>query len=290
MKRFSEENIKETVFTLLNGGDYRTNVINSINTEFLDFTVSFFKKVVDAKMEDTTINLDWYKQNFLNKASLKPSEIAIHAGMNSKTINNIYGSASREVIIQIANQNFDYLSQLISILEEDQEKDWDILIKLTHKRITVELSLTESLLVVNVLATKKIAIRGGAWSSIGKNVEKPLMIELCCRCGVLEDYIDSTNFVKDKTKKIDREVDFKLKNKKKNKEYKIEVKLMGKGNPESADVLFARDSKIIIADTLSDQNKNQIQNEGRFYLELKNNQSIIEDFKAILKELDIPFQ
>jgi hypothetical protein len=34
------------------------------------------------------------------------------------------------------------------------------------------------------------------------------------------------------------------------KEYLCEVKLTGKGNPESADVIIARDSNIFVADTL----------------------------------------
>ena len=37
---------------------------------------------------------------------------------------------------------------------------------------------------------------------------------------------------------------------------------MGKGNPESADVVIARDSNIFIADTLSKQNKAQLNSLG----------------------------
>ncbi len=37
-------------------------------------------------------------------------------------------------------------------------------------------------------------------------------------------------------------MDFKLYNVDKTKEYRVEVKLMGKGNPEFADAVIARDS------------------------------------------------
>jgi CfrBI restriction endonuclease len=43
-----------------------------------------------------------------------------------------------------------------------------------------------------------------------------------------------------------------------NNQYKCEVKLMGKGNPESADAVIARDSRVFVADKLSDMNKRQL--------------------------------
>lgn len=148
----------------------------------------------------------------------------------------------------------------------------------------------ESLLVINAMATKKIALRGGAWSSIGKRVEKPLMLELCHLSGVNKDAINADIFKKNGEMDFDREVDFKLYSADKRREYRVEVKLMGKGNPESADAVIARDTDIFVADTLSEQNKNQLKSLGVEFLELKNNQSSINDFKKILKKLNIPYE
>lgn len=64
---------------------------------------------------------------------------------------------------------------------------------------------------------------------------------------------------------------------------------MGKGNPESADAVIARDTNIFIADTLSLQNKNQLKSLNIEFLELKNNQNSIADFKKILQRLEIPY-
>ena len=152
----------------------------------------------------------------------------------------------------------------------------------------VSLSFTESLLVMNALATKKIAIRGGAWSSIGKKVEKPLVTKLCKLCKVPKEYIDASVLKKDGTLDFDREVDYKIYSRNK-KPYRVEVKLMGKGNPESADATVARDTDLLIADTLSRQTKNQLASRNVEFLELKNNRKIIPEFKAILKRLDVPF-
>ena len=144
------------------------------------------------------------------------------------------------------------------------------------------------MLVINALATKKLQLGGGAWSSIGKKVEKPLLDSLCEKLRVPKKNIDNSTFKQDKSKKYDREVDYKLISND-NKIYRIEVKLMGKGNPESADATIARDSDIFVADTLSQQNCNQLSDRGVEYLVLKDNKDILLNFSKILKKLDIPF-
>lgn len=285
---FENEVIEKTIEKLIRGQDYREEVVRSINAVFLDFTVNFFKQIVQAKFNSKDINLEWYKQYFINTKNFSADEAAIYAGINKKTITNIYSSANREIVINVANENFEYLSSIINELEQDSLSGLAITIKISYNDITVDLSLTESLLVINALATKKIQIRGGAWSSIGKKVEKPLLDKLCQLSGVPAQNIDNTHFKKDKSKSFDREVDYKLISRTGNI-YRIEVKLMGKGNPESADATIARDSHIFVADTLSEQNCNQLKSRGVKYLVLKGNKESIETFKNILKELDIPF-
>lgn len=285
--RFDSVIIQSVVTKLLQGDDYREEVINAINLEFLDFALDFFKAILEAKMQDCALNLEWYKTHFINNVKLKPDEAAIYAGMNKKTISNIYGSATKEVVLNVANANIDYLESLLTSLG-DSSDNIGITLKITYKNIAVELNLSESLLVINALATKKIALRGGAWSSIGKRVEKPLMLSLCEKCGVKQEFINAEVFSKNKALDFDGEVDFKLYNVDKSKEYRVEVKLMGKGNPESADAVIARDSHIFIADTLSEQNKKQLKALGIEFLELKNNERILLDFIDILERLQIP--
>lgn len=284
--KFNEIIIQKSVEKLLNGEDYREEIINAINVDFLDFAFAFFKQILEAKLSDKAINLAWYKDSFINSAHLDPSDAAIFAGMNKKTISNIYGSATKEIMINVANANIDYLEGILSSLDSDE--NIGISIKISHKNISVELNLSESLLVINALATKKIALHGGAWSSIGKRVEKPLMLTLCKKCGVKKAFIDAEIFRKNEDLDFDRELDFKLFRRDKGKIYRVEVKLMGKGNPESADAVIARDTDIFIADTLSAQNKNQLKALGIEFLELKNNKNCVRDFKAILKRLDVP--
>ena len=125
-----------------------------------------------------------------------------------------------------------------------------------------------NLSIVNFKLSKLCA----AWSAIGKRVEKPLLIKLCELRGVDKKFYNAENFVRDNTKKFDREIDFKLCGEG-DEEYFCEVKLMGGGNPESANAVIARNSKIFVVDILSRQNKNQLDSLGIYWLEMKKSQS-----------------
>lgn len=81
----SNQMIKSIIRRLIQGEDYRTDVIALIDAQFLDFAIAFFKKVVHAKLSDESISIDWYKSSFLNE-DLDANDIAIHAGLNKKTI------------------------------------------------------------------------------------------------------------------------------------------------------------------------------------------------------------
>lgn len=284
---FGEETIRNTVSKLLSGFDYRDEIINYVNNIFFDFSIEFFKQIVRAKFDSREINLNWYREYFIDSDAFTPDESIIYAGLNKKTVMNTYGTSSKNIMLDAARNNFDYLCNILSELEKDSEDGLAVTIQIKYNGVTVELSLTESMLVINALATKKLQIRGGAWSTIGKRVEKPLVDELCRLAGVPNENIDNTPFRQNKNLAYDRETDYKLISRQ-GRIYRVEVKLMGKGNPESADAVFARDSDIFIADTLSEQNCRQLEERSVKYLMLRNNNNSLNDFIKILHELDIP--
>ena len=147
--------------------------------------------------------------------------------------------------------------------------------------MSVELDISESLIVINTLAVKRAELRGGAWSSAGKQVEKRLMESLCELYQVPRQHYDLTGLTDE-----GREVDFYLIDNNQ-KKYKCEVKLMGKGNPESADATIARSSDIFIADKLSNLNKDQLDSLGIEWIELRSEQGY-KKFNQILSNLHIP--
>lgn len=277
---------KNIIKKLINSEDYRIEIVTLINAEFLQYTIEFFKKVVEAKLKNKDITVDWYKKEFLDE-NLPSDEIAINSGLNKKTISNMYNSATKEIVIEASREHYEELYQAIQSLV-DGEEELNVTLTLKFKGVSVDLNVSESLIVINTLAVKRAALRGGLWSTAGKRVEKPLMETLCKIYGVSEDNYKA--IIKSKAKsKVDfvREIDFYLINNGQN--HKCEVKLMGKGNPESADAVIARDSKIFIADKLSDTNKKQLDSLKVEWIEMRDHNGY-KRFKKVLENLDIPHE
>ncbi len=279
-----DKTVRAIIKKLLSGEDYRVEVLAIINREFLKISIDFFKKIIEAKLENKSVTLEWYKSKFLN-SDLEKNEIATNAGLNMKTITNSYGTSCKQVVINASNENFDSLVSFIEgMIENENENDFDLNLTIKMETVSVDLSLSESLIVINALAVKRAALRGSQWSAVGKAVEKPLMRVLCELYGVPEKhYVQSTD-----AKLGGREVDFRMQDTS-GKAYACEVKLMGKGNPESADAPMARDSDIFVADTLSKSVKKELDTKDILWVELRNEFGF-RKFRDILKKLDIPHQ
>ena len=282
----TEQVAKNIIKKLLRGEDYRIEVVTLINTEFLQFAIDFFKKIVDAKLKNKNITVDWYKKEFLNPA-LPVRDIAINSGLNKKTIHNMFNSSTKEIVIDASNEHYDALYEAIKNLV-DTEHDLELTLTIKFKGVSVDLNVGESLIVINTLAVKRAELRGGLWSTAGKRVEKPLMQTLCGLYGV-----PSKNYaLKIKGKVIgeddfEREIDFYLVEGK--NQHKCEVKLMGRGNPESADAVIARDSKVFVADKLSDTNKKQLNSRRVEWVELRSDGGF-KRFETVLEHLKIPHE
>jgi hypothetical protein len=200
----------------------------------------------------------------------------------------MYNSSTKEIVIDAANEHYDILYQSINNLIEAQS-DIDLTLTVKFRGVSVDLNINESLIVINTLAVKRAALRGGAWASAGKQTEKILMTVLCKVFDVDKQYY-SLKSIGTETKKakkgasgnadFEREIDFFLING--NNSYKCEVKLMGAGNSESADAVIARDSEIFIGDKLSDNNKKQLNSLNIEWVELRNT----DGYKGFMKVLD----
>jgi len=280
----TEQVAKNIIKKLLKGEDYRIEVVSLINAEFLQFVIDFFKRIIEAKLKNQNITVDWYKKELLNP-SLPARDIAINAGLNKKTIHNMFNSSTKEIVIDASDKHYDALCKAIKNLVET-EPDVDLTLTIKFKGISVDLNVNESLIVINAIAVKRAELRGGLWSTAGKRVEKPLMQTLC----KLYDVPDENYAIKIKGKKVqdadfEREVDFYLISM--GEQYKCEVKLMGRGNPESADAVIARDSKVFIADKLSETNKRQLDSLQVEWVELRSDDGF-KKFESVLNNLKIP--
>ena len=272
---------------LLAGRDYREVVIVLINDEFVRQSFQFLRDVAKAKVDDQEIGEDWYKSEFL-RSDLPSAAIATNAGMNMKTIANARQSATRDIVREVSLENYqrmrEMVDELVALCEEDSPID--VSLKIQVGKVSVELTLNETVIVINALAVKRAAIRGSLWSTAGKRVEKPLMETMCRLFGVPESHYRIQSKSAGKNVSFEREIDFYLVTRK-GEEKKCEVKLMGRGNPESADAVIARDSAVFVADKLSDMNKRQLDSLGVSWVEL-HSEDRFGHFAAVLEKLDIP--
>lgn len=284
--RITQQVAKNIIKKLLKGEDYRIEIVTLIDVVFLQFVVDFFKKVVDAKFKNQDITVDWYKKELLSY-KLPTNDIAINSGLNKKTIHNMFNSSTREIIIDASDEHYDLLYESIKNLV-DAEHDLELTLTIKFKSVSVDLNVSESLIVINTLAVKRAAIRGGSWSTAGKRVEKPLMQALCKLYGVYKkNYALKIKGVELEEDDFEREIDFYLIEGK--NQYKCEVKLMGIGNPESADAVIARDSRVFVADKLSVTNKKQLNSLGMEWVELRSDGGF-KRFATVLDHLKIPHE
>jgi len=279
----TEQVAKNIIRKLLKGEDYRIEIVTLINAEFLQFAIDFFKKIVDAKLNNEAVTTDWYKSAFLN-SELDKTDIAINSGLNMKTIGNMFNTTKKKVVIDASNDHYDSLYAAIKALV-DSENDLELTLTIKFNNVSVDLNISESLIVINTLAVKRAALRGGLWSTAGKRVEKPLMQTICKLYSVSEENYQIVIKGIDSEKTFQREIDFFLINN--NQNYKCEVKLMGKGNPESADAVIARNSNVFVADKLSDTNKAQLDSLKVQWVELRDEIGF-RRFKTVLENLEIP--
>ena len=272
--------VKAAIALLLQGQDHRDLVVNAIDRVFVQQALRLFEQVVHAKLQGDSISADWYRTAFLEQEQ-NAMDIAWNAGLNVKTIANKRRTATREIVIAESMAHYERLKQLIDSLADDA---LDLELTLTLRGVSVRLNLNETLVVINALAVRRAGLRGGAWSSIGKNVEGPLM-ETICRAFRVPEECFTHSVESDKSL---REVDFNLFTPD-GERVKCEVKLMGQGNPESADAVVARGSQVFVASSLSDLNKRQLDQLGVHWTELQREHGFLR-FAQTLRALGIPFE
>ena len=228
------------------GESHREAVFREINRTFLDAALAFFREVVEAKLRGEDLGEDdWYRSELIERPGLPKEAVAMHAGMPNKTVQNTYGTTRREVVLDVGLKNYESLQRTINELVAQRDSP-SIVLTIKLGAVGVDLTLNESLIVINSLAIQRERIRGGKWSSAGKQLERPLMATLCLLYGV-----DRQHWRLAGPRDAKYQVDFVLRSG--GRDYPCEVKLMGPGNPESAKAVHAQESRLLVADHLSAQ-------------------------------------
>ena len=266
--------IENIIRKLLMGEDYHSEVLTLIDAEFLEYVVDFFRQIVKAKLDKESTNLDRYIEEFLSSHSPSNSEVSAYSEIATETPSN-----SKQIVLDTPVRHHEALYDAFNSLENDL--DMEFTIKLN--KVSFDLDLNESLIAFNTLGFKRLILQDRLWSETEKQVKKPLMATLCALFQVPKKYFDQRNLPESQ-----RASDFHLFDDT-GRDYPCEVKLMGKSHPESADAVYAYDSRVIVANKLSESSKRQMDSESILWVELQTENGY-KRFAEVLKTLSIPYK
>lgn len=250
--RIDPDALREMLRCLFTDGEnHRRVALDEINRLFLAEALDFFTRIAELKLKGEDLDqTDWYRESLLGGAENK-MDIAMAAGLAMKSISNIRESTRKEVVIEESIRSYEALSRTLDELVAARNEP-SLVITIKIGPVGVDLTIKESLIVVNALATRHETIRGGSWSAIGNALEVPLMEALCLMFDA-----EQRNWRRAKHKEFPHQIDFVLMSH--GHQYPCEVKLMGKGNPEGAKAAHAHNASLLVADRLSDLAKSTLE-------------------------------
>ena len=249
--KISPDALREMLRCLFTDGDnHRRVAVDEINRVFLGEAIDFFTTVAEAKLRGEDLSSsDWYLDEMLD-ADRGKEAVAAAAGLAIKSISNIRESTRKEVVVDESIRSYRSLRHTLDELIAAKDAP-SLVLTIKIGPVGVDLTIKESLIVVNALAARHEAIRGGAWSTIGKALEVPLMEALCLMFDA-----DEKCWRRAEYQEFPHQIDFVLMSH--GRQYLCEVKLMGKGNPESAKAAHAHNASLLVADRLSEQAKESL--------------------------------
>ena len=152
-------------------------------------------------------------------------------------------------MLEASQRNYERLLGILGELEGTGDYAFELSVRVNDREM--QFTFSESMVIVNTLAMKRNQIRGGSWSSIGKQVETPLMKTLCNLFNV-----DPFNWREPGIYEGQRQIDFMLL--RSGQQLRTEVKLSGSGNPESFESAISRDCRLLVSDHLSETGRESL--------------------------------
>jgi hypothetical protein len=277
--KLSDDIIKQTIRQVINNEDYRTEILSIVQAEFMEYATDLFKRIGLAHLRQAPPTFDWYLNEFLD-ANFPSEELVDYSRLHRLRYANTYSPSTHDFIEGVTQQYIDPLYEAIQTLAGDGS-DIEITLPVKFRAVTIDLPLSKSLVVLSSLALKRATMLRWMSKTVEEEVEKRLMVVLCQLFGVDQAHYQHSGLTSEK-----REVDFFLIDNA-GRKHLCEVKLMGRGNPESADAVIARQTDVFVADKLSDLNKEQLTGRGIHWVELRTEQGY-RKFLSILQSYGIP--
>jgi hypothetical protein len=269
--------IDDIVDALFKGENHRKYVLKEVQRRVTIQVSNLINRILREKDEKNT---DWWK-NKLILAGTNKNEIAWFGGLNIKTIHNMAGTTSIEICKSLSAENYDALKSLIKELPREFPK---FKIVFTIKGKKYELSEVESFIFTFVVSSMSKALSGGAWSEVGKRAGTLYLQRLFEKLGIGAGPLAGDLYyqleVLEKERAIDSTIYYKGK-----QIMRIEIKLLGPGNPEIGDEAIARKPDIFLVDKLTDMMKRQAEQNNITVIEIRN--APMELYEK-LKEKNLP--
>jgi hypothetical protein len=258
-----EDYIDEVVKAVLEGRKFREYVLRERHKRTLKALERLILYIAQSKLKFHT--KDWWKEKLILEGEDKRLLVWC-GGLNEKTIHNWMGSATLDVCREACAVNYDVMVSLFKALPKSFPK---LSMKISIGERTVELNEVETLLLLFSVISAGGSIRGGIWSEVGKRAGPRILERLFDELGIpkgalFEDFYYQLEIV-DGGRETDAEIFYKGK-----RIHRVEIKLLGIGNPEIGNEAIARQCDIFLVDDLTSLMIEQARRQGVKVILLKN--------------------
>ncbi len=279
-----EKLLDKIIIAILKGKDHRPYVLQTINKRFIDTVFGLLKQIIEARIKNKGNN--WWAEEFLDNKTVSKKELLWFGGLNNKTVANMANTTTREVCVDLAKKNVESINDLIREIDSSRNNTPNIEIKIKYQSKEITLTEKESLILLNTISAMKLTLQGGAWSEVGKKTEKRLLFAIF---EMLKLDNESYVLVPEEMKKSgivgSREVDaIVFKNNDSKKLIRIELKLLGIGNPEIGDEALARGVELFLVDRMTSMMIEEGKKKGIRFIELRDPQAIIKIYEYFKSE------
>lgn len=278
-----ERYIDKIIISVLKGKDYRPYVLATINKRFVDNVYSLLKKIIEAREKNKSP--EWWINELVDNSSISKKELLWFVGLNNKTVTNMANTAKREVCIDLGKENIESIKMLSNEIEKAHDGLPYLEIKLKHNKKELILTEQESLLLLNTISAMKLTIQGGAWSDVGKKVEKKLLFSIFELLGIpSKNYVLVSDEMKRRGFVGNREIDGIIVSDDGKKIIQIEFKLLGIGNPEIGDEALAREVCLFLVDRMTTMMIEEGKKKGVNVIELRDPKALEKIHEYLKKE------
>jgi len=278
------EFIEEVVDAVLRGEKFRRIVLKELHKRAL----LEFGRLIEIVAEYKEDAEDWWRRRLIENRRLDKEYIIRFGALAEKTIANIRRSTKKDVCIEESSLAYDVIK---NILSEIREKVPELSLKIRTKSKEVSLDSHDTYRLLLAISSAFGGLRGGIWSEVGKRAGQEVLKRIFDKLGIPDSPVINPKFyyeleIVSGGREIDAVIYWEGK-----PLYRIEIKLLGHGNPEIGNEAIARKCNIFLVDDLTDLMRDQAKRHGVKVIFLKDAlDELYKEFKGVGLPVEKPNQ